>query len=132
MDPSLFFIATLIPNLDSFIVQCSAQGANRLERLQERALRFVYHDYKSDYEALLQKTDLGTLHSRRLRAIALEVYKIVNGIGAEYNFEIFERNVRNLNLRSAGNLTVPSVRTTKYGIRSLRYLGPYIWNRLPS
>ncbi len=110
---------------------CTVKSANRLERLQGRALRFVYRDYTSSYEDLLRRADLGTLHSRRLKAIALEVYKIINGIGAGYNRDLFIKNVNNLQLRSKGNLVVPKVKSVKNGLRSLKYLGVYIWNQLP-
>ena len=110
---------------------CSVSSAERLERLQCRALRFVYHDYSSSYEELLRKADLGTLHSRRLKAIALEVYKIINGIGAAYNRDLFVKNVGNLHLKTAGNLVVPQVKSVKNGLRSLKYLGVFIWNKLP-
>ena len=35
------------------------------------------------------------------------------------------------NLRITNPLVVPKVRTTNYGIKSLSYQGPKIWNSLP-
>ena len=41
-------------------------------KIQERSLRFVYNDYKIDYNSLLEKSKLPTLHVRRIRNLALE------------------------------------------------------------
>ena len=51
-----------------------------MEKVQERALRFVYEDFDSSYEDLLQKTGLPSLHIRRMRLIAIEVLKILNEV----------------------------------------------------
>ena len=49
-----------------------------MEKIQERALKFVYEDFDSSYEDLLQKTGLPSLHIRRMRLMAIEVFKILN------------------------------------------------------
>jgi hypothetical protein len=46
------------------------------EKVQERALRFVYEDYNSSYEEILQKAKVPSLQIRRMRTMALETYKI--------------------------------------------------------
>ena len=49
-----------------------------MEKIQERALRFIYDDYVSTYDDLLNKSKLPSLKIRRLRSIILETFKIVN------------------------------------------------------
>jgi hypothetical protein len=49
----------------------------KLEKVQERALRFVYEDYNSSYEELLHKAKVPSLQIRRIRTMALETFKIV-------------------------------------------------------
>jgi hypothetical protein len=39
---------------------------------------FVYEDYNSSYEELLQKAKVPSLQIRRMRTMALETYKIIN------------------------------------------------------
>ena len=51
---------------------CSKANTEKLEKLQYRALRIVFHDYISSYESLLSKVNLPTLHMNRLRCIATE------------------------------------------------------------
>ena len=45
-----------------------------------RDLRFVYDDFDSSYEELLDKAKIPTLHVRRLRTMALETFKILNNM----------------------------------------------------
>ena len=52
------------------------KNTKKIEKIQERALRFIYRDYDSSYESLLLKSQLPSLKVRRLRAIALEAFKI--------------------------------------------------------
>ena len=51
-----------------------------MENIQERALRFVYDDFTSSYEELLNKINLPTLHIRRMRTVAIETFKILHGL----------------------------------------------------
>ena len=45
---------------------CSEGNINKIEKLQERALRFVYNDYRLSYCDLLEKSGLPSLHIRAL------------------------------------------------------------------
>ena len=55
-----------------------------LKKIQERALRFIYNDYNSDYDTLLLNSKMPTLKLRRLRTMALEAFKILNHQGPVY------------------------------------------------
>ena len=57
---------------------CSEANTNKIEKIQERALRFIYNDYNSTYENLLIVSKLPTLKVRKLRTMAIEVYKILH------------------------------------------------------
>ena len=48
-----------------------------MEKVQERALKFVYEDFDSFYEDLSQKTGLPSLHIK-MRLMVIEVFKILN------------------------------------------------------
>ena len=50
----------------------------KIEKIQERALQFIYNDSDSSYETLLQNSKLPTLKTRRMRTIALETFKIIH------------------------------------------------------
>ena len=51
---------------------CSETNTKKMEKIQERALRFVYNDYTSNYNFLLSRAGLSTLHIRRMRSVAIE------------------------------------------------------------
>jgi hypothetical protein len=51
-----------------------------MEKIQERALRFIYEDYNSSYEDLLQKYKLPSLKIRRIRTIAIKTFKIIHRV----------------------------------------------------
>jgi predicted nuclease of predicted toxin-antitoxin system len=49
---------------------CGETNTRKIEKIPERALRFIYEDYSSSYEDLLNKSRLPTLKIRRLRTMA--------------------------------------------------------------
>ncbi len=113
--------------------QCGKVNSQKLERLQCRALRFVFSDFNSTYEQLLKRANLPSLELNRLRAIALEVYKAYNDINPPYINSIFQDNKKshNYNLRSQGSLTNTHSRSNA-GLHSFKHTGINIWNNLPS
>ena len=48
---------------------------NKIENIQKRALRFLLNDYSSYYETLLKKTNKCTMEVKRLKLLALEIFK---------------------------------------------------------
>ena len=67
---------------------------------------------------------------KRLRTLALEVLKTVNNMNSEYMKEIFHKAA--FSTHRPLNLEVNEKPTTKYGNKSLRCLGPHIWNSFPN
>ena len=58
--------------------------------------------------------------SRRLRPLALEAFKTLNDLNPAF--------MKNLTTRRKNNLELPKRNTVKYGDKSMRSLGPHIWN----
>ena len=56
---------------------CSKANTIKLEKIQERALRFIYEDYNSTYEELLHIAKVPSLQIRRMCTMALECFKIL-------------------------------------------------------
>ena len=108
---------------------CRSSDARKLERIQERALRAVYCDNKSTYEELLQRAKLPTLHTRRLQAIAIIMYKVKKGLAPSYIADLFIVTNSHYHLRNS-DFVIPRFRTVTYGKHSLTYLGPVIWSKL--
>ena len=66
---------------------------------------------------------------RRLRTLGLEIFKTLQKLNPAFMEEIFHRT-KWLTHRPH-NLEVNAHKTTRYGEKSLRTLGPKIWNLLP-
>ena len=110
----------------------SAKSLNKVESLQKRALRFLYEDYVSSYEELLQKAGKETMKVNRLRSLCIEIYKLINNINPTYMNEIFKLRKISRAVRSNYklNLDVPTINQVSFGGKSLRYYGPKIWDLL--
>jgi hypothetical protein len=55
-----------------------------MEKIQERALKFIYNENHSTYEEILAKSKLPSLKIRRIRTIAIETFKIINKETPQY------------------------------------------------
>ena len=110
----------------------SREVNQRINRLHERALRLVYNDYSSTFEDLLEKDGSCTIHHSNIHFLTIEMYKAVNNQTTNIFSDIFLHNNRKMNLRSQNDFSLPRVRTESYGKGTLRYLGPLIWDIIPS
>ena len=102
----------------------SAKSLNKVESLQKRALRFLYEDYVSSYEELLQKAGKVTMKVNKLRSFCSEIYKSVNNINPTYMNEIFKLRKTRTAVRNNYklNLDVPTTNQVSFGDKSLRLL----------
>ena len=67
---------------------CDRTANQKINKLHERALRIAYDDYCSSFEELLDKDGAVTIHQRNLRALAIEMYKISNGLSPTFMIEM--------------------------------------------
>ena len=110
---------------------CLASDKRKLERIHERGLRVVFRNSKSAYKKLLNKAKLITLYERRLQGIARLMYKMKHGMCPQSVRDLLIVNSTGSNFRGA-DLHIPRFHSVTYGKHSLRYLGPKLWNSLPS
>ena len=66
---------------------------------------------------------------RRPRTLALEFFKTLNDLNPAFMKNLFAK--REVSKRRKNNLEIPNRNTVKYGDKSIRSLGPHIWNGLP-
>ena len=111
----------------------SAKSLNKIESLQKRALRFLYDNYDSSYESLLKLARKSTMNVTRLRSLCSEIFKMLNNINPAFMNEIFElrKTKRAVQNQYKLNLEVPIMNQVTFGAKSIKYLGPNIWNSLP-
>ena len=111
---------------------CGESNTKKLEKIQERALRFIYNDSDSSYENLLEKSQLPSLRLRRLRSMAIEVFKIINKQTPVYLHDLVTIKKSSYSFRYNNTVNIPRVNTTRYGLHSLRYGAAKLWNELPN
>ena len=56
---------------------------NRLNKIQERALRLVYKDNKLTFDDPLKLDNSVTIHQRNLQILATEIFKVKNSLAPE-------------------------------------------------
>ena len=110
---------------------CGTLCTKKIEKVQERALRFTFNDFESTYDELLQRANLHTLETDRVRKMMSEISKAVNLQAPKFMSDLFTLRESTYDLRGKHKLIVPCVKTTTYGLHSLSYYGPKIWNKLP-
>ena len=96
---------------------------NKIERIKERALRFINNDYHSDYSTLLSKIKHVTMEVKRMRFLCMEIYITLNDLNPNYMNEIFVKSCSRYYSRRPHDLMVPRVNETKFGLKSIQYEG---------
>ena len=79
---------------------CSASSTNKLEKVQERALRFINNDHTSSLNDLLKSTNTRPLHVRRIKQMACEFFKIINKMSPEYINDLVEIKTSTYNFKA--------------------------------
>ena len=112
----------------------SKSNVLKLEKLQERTLRFVFNDYDSDYDALLAQADMPSLELSRLRQLATEVFKAMHNLTPPFISRLFHTEGCELEGGDKTNIKLRNghKNSTRAGLRSFTYQGTKIWNNLPT
>ena len=104
---------------------------SRINKIHERSLRIVYNDMESTFRELLNKDNSFTIHERNIQTLAIELYKVVNGISPQVMSGVFPLKP-SVNYSSRNPFMTRNVRTVRYGTESLAHLSPKIWDIIPN
>ena len=110
---------------------CGKKNSKKLEKIQERALRFVYNDVSSPYSDLLKRGNFLSLSALRIRFLAIEMYKCTNSLAPSYLCDLFKPRAIKYKLRDPHRLLQPEFNTIRFGYKSFTYYGSKLWNSLP-
>ena len=106
---------------------------NKINRLHERCLRIIYNDKHSNFEELLVKDNSVSIHHNNIHTLAIEMYKVVNGMSPEIMNDIFKlRENTHYNLRHTSQFLVDPILSMFNGSESASNLRPKIWEQIPS
>jgi hypothetical protein len=87
---------------------CSETNAKKIEKI-----RFDYQDYEASYENLLIKAKMPTQHTRRIRTMALETFKILNGLPPPVLSNLGKKQDHKYNFRYTNLLQIPQVKSNQ-------------------
>ena len=111
---------------------CERNLNNRINYLHERSLRIVYNDYESSFQELLELDNSVSIHHRDSRLLAIELFKVKNGLSNQIMYELFDLQNIEYSRCSQTDFSPGVVYTANYGSSSLRYFAPKIWNMIPA
>ena len=77
-----------MPNIHLYIFT-SRESINKIDKIQERALRFVLKDHTSSYNDLLLKSGFDSFRIYALKSLMIELFKILEGMTPDYLSELF-------------------------------------------
>ena len=110
---------------------CPKANSDKLEKIHFRALKFIFQDFNSCYETLLNRAGTTTLHLSRLRNLATQTFKIIYGDSPSYLQTFVCKKESTYTFRYTNLLDLPRPRSTRFGINSFRYQAAKLWNALP-
>ena len=110
---------------------CGARN-EKIDTLDKRILRFILQDYNSPYDSLLRKLNSKSLYKRRLQTFLIILYRSLFFTRYPgYLTDMFSLLSTSYSLRGNYILSLPSARSTTYGLHSFSYMASKLWNSLP-
>ena len=62
---------------------------HEINKIHEHALRTAYNDHQCTFEELLERGNSFTIHERNLQKLAVEMFKVNNGLSVQLISENF-------------------------------------------
>ena len=100
---------------------CLKSDSKKLERLHERALRYLNSDESSQNSSLFHGRISYSLMDRRIQNLSIIVFKAINNYPPEYLRDLFRLRDNIKNLRGVNKLQVSKPNMARYGKNSVNY-----------
>ena len=110
--------------------QCGKRNTAKIEKVNERALRYIFNDKSASYQDLLERIRLPSLETRRIQDMLLTINNSILDKAPPTIRDLITLGSSKYNLRHDYILSLPKVNTTKYGLKSWRYFAAKKWNEL--
>ena len=109
---------------------CRKTNTAKIEKVNERALRYIFNDKSASYQDLLERIRLPSLETRRIQDMLLTINNSISDKAPPAIRDLITLRSSKYNLRHDYILSLPKVNTTKYGLKSWRYFAAKKWNEL--
>ena len=96
-----------------------------------RALRHIYQD-SSHFKVFLEKQKQFSIHQRNLQVLMTEIYKILNDIAPPIMTSLTSVSHKSIKSQKFSKTLYRKKNTLNYGLETLTYRAPAIWEKLPS
>ena len=106
----------------------SRKTNGKINKLHERCLLIVYNNNTSTYEELETDNSV-SVHFRNIQALAVELYKVVNGFSPDIMYDVLPLSENNT--RNKRTFHSRDIRTVHFGPETLSHLAPKIWELVP-
>ena len=67
----------------------SRKALRKIENIQKHCLRMIHNDYDSDDERLLKISETPTMQIKKIKQLAIEIFKTVNNLNPDFMKNIF-------------------------------------------
>ena len=96
---------------------------NKINKLHERCLRIVYNNNTSTYGELLEVDNSVSVHFRNVQALAIELYKVVNGFSPDIMKDVLRLNADSFyNTRNKRMFHSRDIRTDHFDLKRYHIL----------
>ena len=100
--------------------------------IHELALGLVYQNRNLSFSELLELSHPVTIHQRNMQVLVTEIFKVKNNLSPEIMKQVFGFQVPYYNFHfETSQFRRENVKTTHYGIQSVKFLPPKVWAMLP-
>ena len=110
---------------------CLKSDSQKLDKLNERALRYIYSGRSPTNAGELTERTGYTLADRRIQDMLILAFKAVSNLLPTYLSDLFTIRENIKNVRGTNKLVILKVNTTRYGTKSVAYTASKAWNSLP-
>ena len=110
---------------------CFRRSNHLIKQLQERVLRIIHIDHNSSFSEIVEISNEIAIHIRNLKFLVTEIYKLLNGLSPPIMNEVFQINEYPYNLRNPRALASKHKSTVRYGLDTIAFQGPQIWQDIP-
>ena len=110
---------------------CNKNLNGKIDKAHKRCLKAVYNLHHRTFKELLYIDKSSNLHTKNLKSLMTEIYKVINNLAPEFMTEIFTIKNQPYNLRRTELLNLPPCSTRTFGTNSLSFRASYVWNNLP-